>query len=81
MPARSAAPLAFANAGELLARAHEHGLRIHEVVRANERAWRSDSEIDERLDEIWAAMNACITRGLRIEGTLPGGLGVRRRAP
>jgi L-serine dehydratase len=79
--ARAEAPLAFASAGELLARAHEHGMRIHEVVRANERAWRGDAEIDKRLDEIWAAMNACITRGLHVEGTLPGGLDVRRRAP
>jgi L-serine dehydratase len=30
--------------------------------------------------EIWAAMQACVARGLRSEGTLPGGLKVRRRA-
>ena len=36
--------------------------------------------LDARLDQIWEAMDACIERGLRMEGTLPGGLGVERRA-
>ena len=30
---------------------------------------------------LWQAMSDCIERGLRTEGTLPGGLNVRRRAP
>jgi L-serine dehydratase len=32
------------------------------------------------LDAIFAAMEACIDRGMRQEGVLPGGLSVRRRA-
>ncbi len=36
--------------------------------------------LDARLDRVWEAMDACIERGLRMEGTLPGGLGVERRA-
>ncbi|MES2212679.1 MAG: L-serine ammonia-lyase, partial [Pseudomonadota bacterium] len=31
-------------------------------------------------DKIWTAMQACIERGLKTEGTLPGRLQVRRRA-
>ncbi|MGE0873817.1 MAG: L-serine ammonia-lyase [Burkholderiales bacterium] len=79
--ARAPAPLAYASAAELLALGRTRRLRIPEVVRENERAWRSDADIDAGLDAIWHAMHACIERGLRIEGTLPGGLNVRRRAP
>jgi len=78
---RAPAPLAYASAGELLRIGIERGLSIHEIVRANERAWHSDAEIDAGLDRIWEAMRTCIDRGLVIEGTLPGGLNVKRRAP
>ncbi|MCQ7044240.1 L-serine ammonia-lyase, iron-sulfur-dependent, subunit alpha, partial [Escherichia coli] len=47
----------------------------------NEKAWRSEAEIVERLREIWNAMQSCVARGIREEGTLPGGLRVARRAP
>jgi L-serine dehydratase len=30
---------------------------------------------------LWRAMEACARRGMEVEGTLPGGLNVRRRAP
>ena len=33
------------------------------------------------LNNIWLTMRACIERGIRTEGILPGGLKVRRRAP
>ena len=56
------------------------GLRIADIMRANERVHRSDSEIDAGLDTIWRAMDDCIARGLRAEGVLPGGLQVKRRA-
>jgi len=78
---RAPAPLPYASAAELLALGRERGLRIAEIVRANERAWKDDAGIDAELDRLWAAMHACMERGLRIEGTLPGGLNVRRRAP
>ncbi|CAM9954219.1 unnamed protein product, partial [Phaeothamnion confervicola] len=78
---RAPAPLGYASAAELLRLGAEHGLRIHEVVRRNERAWRGHDEIDTGLDGLWDAMRACIERGLVIGGTLPGGLNVKRRAP
>ncbi|MFO0010553.1 MAG: L-serine ammonia-lyase, partial [Betaproteobacteria bacterium] len=43
--------------------------------------WRSDAEIDAGLRAIWSAMQACVERGLRVEGTLPGPFRVKRRAP
>ena len=78
---RVPAPLAYANAAELLRLGRDRTLRIHEVVRMNENAWRSNADIDAGLDRIWEAMRTCIDRGLIIEGTLPGGLNVKRRAP
>ena len=78
---RVPAPLAYANAAELLRLGRDRNLRIHEVVRMNEKAWRSNADIDAGLDRIWEAMRTCIDRGLIIEGTLPGGLNVKRRAP
>jgi L-serine dehydratase len=75
-----ALPHEFASAAELLARGRASGLKIADLVRANERTLRGETEIDARLDRIWAAMEACIERGCREEGILPGGLNVRRRA-
>jgi L-serine dehydratase len=78
---RAPAPFSYASAQELLRIGSDRHLKIHEIVRRNELAWRSESEVDANLDAIWAAMRACIERGLVIEGTLPGGLNVKRRAP
>lgn len=73
-------PYGFASAAELLALAEAADLSIAELMRANERAQRSDAEIDARLDRIWSRMEACVRRGLAQDGELPGGLRVPRRA-
>jgi L-serine dehydratase len=70
----------FASAADLLAIGASGGITIAGIVRANERAWRPDEETDRLLDEVWRVMEACIERGCRSEGVLPGGLGIRRRA-
>src|SRR5690606_20031019 len=62
-------------------RCADSGQGIAALMYANEEVWRSRGEIDAALDEIWAAMQACVARGIREGGTLPGGLRVRRRAP
>ena len=74
-------PYPFHSGDELLARAAASGLTIAQIMRANEQAWRSPAEIDSGLDELWVAMQACVARGIRQTGTLPGGLHVSRRAP
>ncbi|HEX8643022.1 MAG TPA: L-serine ammonia-lyase [Allosphingosinicella sp.] len=74
-------PFNFSSSEALLAICESEGLSIAELVRANERAVRSDEEIDAKLGEIVAAMSACIDRGMAIGGILPGGLNVKRRAP
>jgi L-serine dehydratase len=73
-------PHEFASAAELLAIGQRTALSIAQIVLANERRWRSEKEIDAGLDRIWCVMEQCIERGCRGEGTLPGGLNVRRRA-
>ena len=65
---------------ELLAHCAASGLGIADVVRANERAWRSPGEVRERLWTIWTVMRDGIYRGCHTDGVLPGGLGVNRRA-
>jgi L-serine dehydratase len=80
-PDATVLPLPFRSGAELLAQARSQGCSIAAVMRANERHWRSEDEIDAGLDRIWAAMQACVARGTRTEGRLPGPLGVTRRAP
>jgi len=75
------APHVFRSGAELLAIAAETGLSIAEIMRANELAAQSPEALSEGLAGIAAAMSACIDRGIRTGGELPGGLRVKRRAP
>jgi L-serine dehydratase len=38
-------------------------------------------QVEAAILTLWQAMSECIARGIATEGTLPGGLNVRRRAP
>jgi len=71
-------PIPFRTGDELLQRCREHGLSIAGVMRVNERHWRSDDEVNAGLLHIWGVMQACVERGCRNEGTLPGGFKVKR---
>ncbi|MGE1157126.1 L-serine ammonia-lyase, iron-sulfur-dependent, subunit beta, partial [Pseudomonas kitaguniensis] len=57
-----------------------HGISIAELMRRNECHWRSEAEIDAGLLKIWDVMQACVVRGCKTEGILPGGFKVKRRA-
>ena len=74
-------PYPFHSGNELLAQCEAHGLTMAALMFANEHAWRDDAEIRQGLRDLWSAMQACVARGIREEGTLPGGLHVQRRAP
>ncbi len=76
-----AVPYPFATAAEMLAMAREHGRSIAEMKRANERTRLGAQLLDAGIDRLWQVMEECIERGLAREGTLPGGLNVKRRAP
>jgi L-serine dehydratase len=83
-PVRPAAtvvqPMPYASSAALLELCDTHGIGICDVARANEEAVHGPDRLDAGLDAIWAAMHACVEAGLRVDGTLPGGLGVKRRA-
>jgi len=80
IPDASALPLPFESGAQLLALTQQHGISIAALMHRNERHWRSDAEIRTQLLAIWRVMQACIARGCRTEGVLPGGFRVRRRA-
>ena len=73
-------PYPFATAAQMLEMADRSGLTIAQMKRANEESQRSREELDVGLDKIWEAMRSCIERGLKVDGIMPGGLKVRRRA-
>ncbi|MEM7491254.1 MAG: L-serine ammonia-lyase, partial [Pseudomonadota bacterium] len=72
-------PYPFGSAVEMLEMAAASGLSVAEMKRANEMAL-TPADLNLKLDGIWAAMDDCIDRGLARDGTLPGGLKVKRRA-
>ena len=73
-------PYPFDSAAELLEIGRGTGLSIARIVLENEKAWRDETETREGIKTIWSAMETCIERGCRESGTLPGRLGVKRRA-
>lgn len=74
-------PLPYSNAAELLALCDEHGISFCDIAWRNEVAVHGEEGIVAGLDAIWAAMAECVENGLHTDGTLPGGLRVKRRAP
>lgn len=76
----SSFPFPFANAKQMLKMGRENELSIAEMKLANEVIERSRQEVLDRIDLIWATISKCIDRGLRMDGTLPGQLAVKRRA-
>ena len=79
-------PHMFRTGAELLALCGTTHKSIAQLMLENERVWRSDEDIRSGLLRIWDVMQACVQRGCGIgnpdaEGTLPGPLHVKRRAP
>jgi len=74
-------PYPFRSAAELMEIAERNQLSIWELILANESVARSEAEARAGIRAIWTTMQQCAERGLTTEGTLPGGLNVRRRAP
>ncbi|WP_274476189.1 L-serine ammonia-lyase [Mangrovimonas aestuarii] len=65
---------------ELLEFCNQLNLPISHVVLENEKSLRDMTTIDHELKRIWDTMLECMYTGCHTEGTLPGGLNVRRRA-
>jgi len=80
LPELGDVPYPFRTADELLVLTTETGLRISELMLANELTWRSEEQIRTGLLRVWSVMQGCVERGTKQLGVLPGGLKVRRRA-
>jgi len=78
---RQAPPYEFSSAAELLEHCRRQGLEIFELVLANEKTWQPAAGVRAGLLRVWQTMQACVERGFRQTGVLPGVLRVRRRAP
>jgi L-serine dehydratase len=74
-------PYPFQSAAELMEVAEQNHLSIWELILANESVARSEAEVRAGIQAIWNTMQQCAERGFTTDGTLPGGLNVRRRAP
>lgn len=73
-------PYPFKSGEEMLQMAERSGKSIAEMKRANEHSRGGIDNLNKGCARLWEVMNGCIQRGLENDGTLPGGLNVRRRA-
>ncbi len=71
----------FVNFKELMKICNKEKLSIADVVLENEKSWRTEKEIDERIKKIVDVMHETIENGLNRKGNLEGSLGLERRAP
>ena len=75
-------PYPFTTGEELLAHTSASGLPISGIMLENEKALgRTAEQVRAALFDLWQVMRACVERGCRTDGLLPGGLKVPRRAP
>ena len=77
---RSTFPYPIETGNDLLKFCNHQNKTISEVVLENEKSIRNKEEIDFELQRIWNTMLECMYTGCHTEGSLPGGLNVRRRA-
>jgi L-serine dehydratase len=73
-------PYPVETAKDLIEACEETRGNVSDVVKINERAWRSDEDTFEGVLNIYHTMKHCIFRGCHTDGFLPGGLNVARRA-
>ncbi|KAF9478272.1 L-serine ammonia-lyase [Pholiota conissans] len=76
-------PHAFDTGNTLLALTKKHNMTIAQIVHDNEKSFGyTDEDIHNKIMRIWQVMDECIHNGVSTsETTLPGRLGLRRRAP
>ena len=80
-PAALPHPIPLSPARSFCSARAKPGLELYELVMANERTWKPEAEVRAGLLRLWQVMQACVERGFRQTGLLPGVLKVRRRAP
>lgn len=82
-PGASHPPYPFSSGDSLLALTRKHNMTIAQIVHDNEKFYGyTNEEIYSKIMKIWSVMDQCIHTGVSTsETTLPGRLGLRRRAP
>ncbi|CAB3805872.1 L-serine ammonia-lyase [Paraburkholderia fynbosensis] len=73
-------PYPFRTGDDLMRVCRETGLSIAAVTLRNECAARPEHEVRDGLLTIWRTMAACVERGCKVRGELPGPMHVKRRA-
>jgi L-serine dehydratase len=73
-------PYPFKSAAEMLEMCKASGKTIAAMKRSNEESRGGSENLKKGSARLWQVMNDCINRGLVIDGILPGGLNVKRRA-
>jgi L-serine dehydratase len=74
-------PYPFKSGDELMKICADNGMSIAQVMLENEKTWRPEWEVRDKLLNIWSVMQACVERGSHSLDPMPGPLKVRRRAP
>jgi len=70
----------FDSASTMLHMANDSNLSIAQMKQTNELEHLTEKALLEGMDKIWHSMQTCITKGLKAEGILPGGMSIVRRA-
>jgi L-serine dehydratase len=73
-------PYPFDSASGMLKLAIDNHISIAQLKYANELDHMPEASLLSGMDIIWSSMQACLERGLRTDGVLPGGLNIKRRA-
>ena len=80
LPEDLSIPYPFKTAAELVTICEQNNFSIAELVTRNEIYRKSREELNSEALEIINVMHDSVERGISIDGVLPGGLKVRRRA-
>ena len=73
-------PYPYATMAELLSLGEAQGKPLDALLEANEHALHGATGTDEFIARVHDAMRRCVAKGLVMDGELPGGLRVKRRA-
>ncbi len=74
-------PYPFKTAETLFETCKKNNLTIADLMLENEQALAANKDIRDALLNIANIMQGCVDKGCQAEGSLPGGLQVKRRAP
>lgn len=80
MESASSCQYPFDSANSMLRMAQDSNMSIAQMKQINEQQYYSEKALFDGMGRIWQSMQTCIEKGLATEGTLPGGLGISRRA-